>query len=69
MTPTRPVVLGACAIGLCAVAASRRAANLMAVLNEAGADPRRFVQCWPMRGNRAEVSRAELDSLIAARGK
>ena len=49
--------------------ASRRAATFLRALSERGIQPERLVQSWPMRGNRAEVSRAELDSLIAARNR
>jgi hypothetical protein len=49
------------------VRASRRAEKFMKTLAEEGIEPERLVQSWPMRGNRAELSRAELDSLILAR--
>lgn len=49
------------------VRASRRAERFVKTLDEEGLVVDRLVQSWPMRGNRAEVSRAELDSLIAAR--
>ncbi len=47
--------------------ATRRAENFMKALAEEGIEPDRLIQSWPMRGNRAELSRAELDSLILAR--
>jgi hypothetical protein len=47
--------------------ASRRAEKFMKTLAEEGIEPDRLIQSWPMRGNRAELTRAELDSLILAR--
>jgi hypothetical protein len=49
--------------------ASRRAQGFLRALDEEGVVATRFVQSWPMRGNRAEVSRAELDSLVAVRNR
>jgi hypothetical protein len=49
------------------VRASRRAEKFLSTLAEEGVTPDRLVQSWPMRGNRAEVARAELDSLVIAR--
>ena len=49
------------------VRASRRAERFVKTLDEEKIVADRLVQSWPMRGNRAEVARAELDSLIAAR--
>lgn len=46
--------------------ASRRAAPLLAWLDEQKLDVKRIVQSWPMRGNAPEESRAELDSLVHA---
>lgn len=51
------------------VRASRRAEIFLQALGEEGLTPDRLVQSWPMRGNRAELTRAELDSLVAARKK
>jgi hypothetical protein len=47
--------------------ASRRAEKFLKTLDEEGLTPDRLVQSWPMRGNRAEVTRAELDTLVLAR--
>jgi glyoxylase-like metal-dependent hydrolase (beta-lactamase superfamily II) len=47
--------------------ASRRAEKFLQTMGEEGLTPDRLVQSWPMRGNRAEVGRAELDSLVLAR--
>jgi hypothetical protein len=46
--------------------AIRRAGPLLAWLADQKMDVQRFVQSWPMRGNAAELSRAELDSLVQA---
>jgi hypothetical protein len=46
--------------------AIRRAGPLLAWLDEQKMDVERFVQSWPMRGNAAELSRAELESLVHA---
>ncbi len=46
--------------------AIRRAGPLLAWLEEQKMDVERFVQSWPMRGNAAELSRAELASLVHA---
>jgi glyoxylase-like metal-dependent hydrolase (beta-lactamase superfamily II) len=50
-----------------AVRASRRAEKFLKTLDEEGLAADRLVQGWPMRGNRAELARAELDSLVLAR--
>jgi glyoxylase-like metal-dependent hydrolase (beta-lactamase superfamily II) len=49
--------------------ASRRAQGFLNVLDAEGVEADRFVQSWPMRGNRAQVTRAELDSLVAMRNR
>jgi hypothetical protein len=49
--------------------AIRRAAPLLAWLDEQKLDVDRIVQSWPMRGNASELSRAELDSLVQAAKK
>ena len=49
------------------VRASRRAERFLKTLGEEGMAPDRLVQSWPMRGNRAELTRVELDSLVLAR--
>jgi hypothetical protein len=49
------------------VRASRRAEKFLKTLDEEGLAPDRLVQSWPMRGNRAELARVELDSLVLAR--
>jgi hypothetical protein len=49
--------------------ASRRAAKLLATLDEEHLDVDRFVQSWPMRGNRAELSRAELTAMVEAQAR
>jgi hypothetical protein len=49
--------------------ASRRAAGFLKTLADEGVNADRMVQSWPMRGNRAEVSRTELEALVAARAK
>jgi glyoxylase-like metal-dependent hydrolase (beta-lactamase superfamily II) len=51
------------------VRAARRAEKFLKTLDEEGLTSDRLVQSWPMRGNRAEVARAELDSLVVARKK
>jgi glyoxylase-like metal-dependent hydrolase (beta-lactamase superfamily II) len=48
---------------------SRRARNLLQVLADPGADADRFVQSWPMRDDRAEMSRTEIEEGLKARGK
>lgn len=47
--------------------ASRRASALLEIVAEEKLDVERFVQAWPMRGNRAEVTRSELEELLARR--
>ena len=49
--------------------ASRRAAKLLATVDEEHLDVDRFVQSWPMRGNRAELSRAELTAMVEAQAR
>jgi hypothetical protein len=49
--------------------ASRRAAKLLETLDEEHLDVDRLVQSWPMRGNRAEMSRAELTAMIEAQAR
>jgi glyoxylase-like metal-dependent hydrolase (beta-lactamase superfamily II) len=49
--------------------ASRRAAKLLATLDEERVDVDRLVQSWPMRGTRAEVSRDELARMVAAQAR
>jgi hypothetical protein len=49
--------------------ASRRAAKLLATVDEEHLDVDRFVQSWPMRGNRAELSRAELTAMVDAQAR
>ena len=49
--------------------ASRRAEGFLRALSEEGVEAERLVQSWPMRDNRAEVSRADLEGLIRARAK
>ena len=49
--------------------ATRRAAKLLATLDEEHLDVDRLVQSWPMRGNRAEMSRAELTAMVAAQAQ
>ena len=49
--------------------ASRRAQGFLKTLDAEGVTATRFVQSWPMRRNRAEVSRAQLDSLVAVRNR
>ena len=49
--------------------ASRRAAKLLATVDEEHLDVDRFVQSWPMRGNRAELSRAELTAMVGAQAR
>lgn len=49
--------------------ASRRASKLLATLDEERVDVNRLVQSWPMRGNRAEVSRDELARMVAAQAR
>lgn len=52
-----------------ALRATRRAAKLLATLDEEHLDVDRLVQSWPMRGNRPEVSRAELAALVEAQAQ
>jgi hypothetical protein len=49
--------------------ASRRAAKLLATVDEEHLDVDRFVQSWPMRGNRAELSRTELTAMVQAQAQ
>ena len=49
--------------------ASRRAPTLLQILTQEGLDVDRFVQSWPMRGDRAEVSMSELKELVAKKRK
>ena len=49
--------------------ASRRAEGFLKVLDDEKVDVERLVQCWPMRGNKAEVSRLELEALVRERKK
>ena len=51
------------------VRASRRAAKLLATLDEEHLDVDRLVQSWPMRGNRAELSRADLAAMAEAQAR
>jgi len=46
------------------VRASRRAAPLLQWIDEQHLDVQRLVQSWPMRGNVATMSRAELAALV-----
>jgi hypothetical protein len=46
--------------------ASRRAAPLLAWIGEQKLDVDRIVQSWPMRGNDASVTRAQLEDLVKA---
>jgi len=46
--------------------AIRRAGPLLAWLDDRKMGVEHFLQSWPMRGNTAELSRAELDSLVQA---
>jgi hypothetical protein len=50
-----------------ALRAGRRAKGFLQVLDDEKIDAQRLVQSWPMRDNRAEVSRSELEALVAAR--
>lgn len=47
--------------------AARRAEGFLKVLADEGIAADWLVQSWPMRGNRAEVSRAELEELVRER--
>ncbi|MGH8003571.1 MAG: hypothetical protein ACRECJ_02455 [Limisphaerales bacterium] len=49
--------------------ATRRTEGFLKVLADEGLDVERLVQCWPMEGNKAEVSRSELEALVAERKK
>lgn len=49
--------------------ASRRAERFLKTLDEEGLAADRIVQSWPMRGNPATLTRAELDSLVTVRGR
>lgn len=49
--------------------ASRRAERFLKTLDDEGLAVDRIVQSWPMRGNPASLSRAELDSLVTLRGR
>jgi hypothetical protein len=51
------------------VRASRRAAKLLATLDEEHLDVDRLVQSWPMRGNQAEMSRADLAAMVEAQAR
>ena len=51
------------------VRATRRAAGLLATIDEEKLDVDRLVQSWPMRGNKAEMSRAELAALVLAQAQ
>jgi glyoxylase-like metal-dependent hydrolase (beta-lactamase superfamily II) len=52
-----------------ALLASRRAEGFLKVLSDEGIDAQRLVQCWPMRANKPEVSRSELEALVRERKK
>jgi hypothetical protein len=52
-----------------ALRAGRRAEGFLHVLSDEGLDTERLVQAWPMRGTRAELSRAELEGLVRARAQ
>ncbi|MGH8004027.1 MAG: hypothetical protein ACRECJ_04825, partial [Limisphaerales bacterium] len=49
--------------------AARRAEGFLKILDDERLDVERLVQCWPMRGNKAEVSRSELEALVLERKK
>ncbi len=49
--------------------AARRAEGFLKILADEGVDAERQVQCWPMQGNKAEVSLSELEALVRERKK
>jgi hypothetical protein len=49
--------------------AARRAEGFLKILDDEGLEVERLIQCWPMEGNKAEVSRAELEALVLERKK
>ena len=51
------------------VRASRRAAKLLATLDEEHLDVDRLVQSWPRRGSQAEMTRADLAAMVEAQAR